>query len=447
MELKDYCHLLKRATLSVSPEQINVVAKSKEEAVDFLFKKSTNITPLTIEYETWNNAPYNSLSDSERKKIQEYNRKKLIDYNKAWFNRLCLQSDNLRERMVLFWANHFVVMSKMIEQAVSYNNTLRKYALGNFRDLTVAVAKEAAMIDYLDSNKNKKQAPNENFARELMELFTLGRDVIYTENDVKEAAKAFTGWRTNSQGDFMVAKGLHDKGEKLFLGKKGNFNGEDIITIILEQRECAKFVCTKIYKEFVNQIINENHVEELTDVFYKDYNIERVMHYLFLSDWFYEEQNIASKVKSPVELLVSLYLLFPFTLQKENQLMYFQKNLGQVLLQPPNVAGWPGGLNWIDSNTLMLRLRLPSLIINQGIIDTDTYNEQSNKLLQRKTKNKLKIMVVEDKLPVLKSMDNNKIYMMLYGREPSNEIKSLIEDNNYKERFIKMLSVPDFQMC
>lgn len=447
MEPKHYCHLFKRATLSVAPEQIHSIAKNRLLAVDAIFNRAKQVSPLTIEYDQWNGTPYRELSATEKKRIRIYNREKLMQYNYAWFKRMCLQSDNLRERMVLFWSNHFVVMSKMIQSAESFNNTLRTNALGNFKQLAISVAKEAAMIEYLDSNQNKKQAPNENFARELMELFTLGRDVLYTEKDVKEAARAFTGWRANRESEFIFAPRQHDAGEKEFLGKRGNFKGEDIIDLLVEHKECAHFICTKVYKEFVNENIDHTHVEELAEVFFKDYNIENLMRNLFMSDWFYEDVNIGSKVKSPMELLVSIYQLFPFEFQNPKQLIYLQRSLGQILLNPPNVAGWPGGLNWIDSNTLMLRLRLPSLIINQGKIGTQGSEEQMDRMQQQKRKNVLKLELGESKLALLKTMEGNKLNMMLFGKDPDIVIVRLFAHDNDKERLIKMMSVPEFQMC
>ncbi len=447
MELKKYFHLLKRATLGINPEQINILTKSRQQIVDDLFARALPIKPLIIEYTYGGDTPYKDLSAEEKKQLQKYNRQKLVEYNIAWFKRMSNEADNLRERMVFFWANHFVLMSRNIKASESFNNTLRKHALGDFKKLTIEVAKEAAMIEYLDNNKNKKQAPNENFARELMELFTLGRDVLYTEHDIKEAAKAFTGWRSNREGDFIFARRLHDDGQKIFLSKKGNFKGEDIIDIILSHKECAHYICTKFYKEFVNDNINPEHVNELTEIFYKDYNIGHLMRHIFMSDWFYNDIHIASKIKSPIELLVSIHQLFPFEFKKEKQLLYFQRSLGQVLLYPPNVAGWPGGLNWIDSNTLMLRLRLPSLIMNQGMIDTQASEEQISMMKKRKKKSQLKISVDENNLPILKSTNTDKLNLLLFGKQPNKEVLNLFTDNNDRERIVKMMSVPDFQMC
>ena len=272
--------------------------------------------------------------------------------------------------MTLFWANVFVCKDNNIYDIQHYNNVLRKNALGNFREFTKAIAHEASMIKYLNNRQNKKGKPNENFARELMELFTLGAG-NYTEKDIKESARAFTGWNTNKRGEFILQKKNHDFGKKTFFGKTGNFDGNDIIDIILEQEQCARFICDKVYRYFVNPTVNKEHLEEMTAVFYKDYDIKNLMFYVFSSDWFYDEKNMGVKIKSPIELLVGINRVVPVTFQKRNQQMYFQKMMGQILLNPVNVAGWKGNTNWIDSNTLMFRLKLPSVILNNAMISLE----------------------------------------------------------------------------
>ena len=174
--------------------------------------------------------------------------------------------------MTLFWTNHFVCQNNQIQFIQQYHNTVRANALGNLGDFTKAVAKEPAMLAYLNNKQNKKGSPNENFARELMELFTLGQNQ-YTEKDIKEAARAFTGYNNDYKGNFVFRKRQHDHEPKTFFGKTGNFTGDDIIDIILEKKECATFICKKIYAYFVNDKINEQHINEMISVFYKDYNI------------------------------------------------------------------------------------------------------------------------------------------------------------------------------
>jgi len=228
--------------------------------------------------------------------------------------------------MTLFWANHFVCKDKNIVHVQQYNNVLRKYALGNFGDFIKAISKEASMLKYLNNKQNRKNKPNENFARELMELFTLGQG-NYSEEDIKESARAFTGYNNNFSGEFKLNQKHQDTGEKVFLGKKGNFDGDDITDIILTQKQCARFVCKKIYKYFVNETINEANLEEITNVFYNDYNIESLMKHILTSNWFYDEKNIGSKIKSPIELLAGIYKIVPFKIENIEQQLLIQRLL------------------------------------------------------------------------------------------------------------------------
>ena len=184
-----------------------------------------------------------------------------------------------------------------------------------------------------------------------MELFTLGRG-NYTENDIKEAARAFTGWSSEFKGEFVFRRFQHDYGEKTVLGKTGNFDGDDVLDIFLSQKQTAKFITQKIYKFFVNDNVDEEKVNWLADRFYQsNYDISKLMEDIFTSDWFYDEKNIGSKIKSPIELMAGIQRMLPMKLENEEALTFLQRALGQILFYPPNVAGWPGGKTWIDSST------------------------------------------------------------------------------------------------
>ncbi len=319
--------------------------------------------------------------------------------------------------------------------------------MDDFKILITAVSKEANMLSYLDNNKNKKQSPNENFARELMELFTLGRDVLYSEQDIKEAARAFTGWRYNAEGEFINVKRQHDDGEKLFLNQRGNFDGDDIIRILLEQKECAYYLCTRIYKHFVNDEVDEGNVQSMVKEFYPHYNIEALMRFVFNANWFYSNNNINAKIKSPIELLVGLNRLIPYRVDKPKQLIMVQRMLGQVLHEPPNVAGWPGGKEWIDSNTLMTRLRLPSLLLNGGMIESDLPMEANEKERKRK-KALLKVSVDWDYLSAaLSLLDNFMLNEIVIGEQPKASVKAIVEEDDIQKYLLKLISIPEYQMC
>lgn len=237
-------------------------------------------------------------------------------------------------------------------------------------DLLRAVSKSPAMLSFLNNQQNRKQHPNENFAREVMELFTLGRG-HYTEDDVKEAARAFTGWGFDGDGNYVFRKGQHDTDSKKFLGKKGNFDGDQILDILLEQKQTAVFITQKIYRFFVSDdTIDQAHVKELAHHFYESYyDIGALMKKMFASDWFYNKNIAGAKIKSPVALLAGYMRTLPMKFQNEKVPLLLQRVLGQVLFYPPNVAGWPGGRSWIDSSSLVIRMRLPEAMLASKELD------------------------------------------------------------------------------
>ena len=297
----------------------------------------------------------------QRKKLREQSRDDLKVLNIRWLDEMINSEAQLREKMSLFWHGHFAcrVVNSFFQQNMLH--TIRTNALGNFGTMLKEVSKSPSMLQFLNNQQNKKSHPNENFAREVMELFTMGRG-NYTENDVKEAARAFTGWAFNQQGEFMFRKQQHDDGSKTFLGKTGNFDGDDILNILLEHKQTANYITKKIYRYFVNENVDEGKLQWLSNRFYNNkYDITKLLEDIFTSDWFYDQKNIGTKIKSPVELLAGIRRLLPLQLDNDNAQLLFQKVLGQVLFYPPNVAGWPGGKNWIDSSTLMVRLQVPQV--------------------------------------------------------------------------------------
>ena len=302
------------------------------------------------------------LDKADRKTLQQWQRQSLKNLNLAWLNTMVQSEAQLREKMAFFWHGHFASRNINIFFQQQLLDVIRQNALGSFRELLHGVSKTAAMLNFLNNNQNRKDHPNENFAREVMELFTMGRG-HYTEQDVKEAARAFTGWGATLQGDFVFRRFLHDNGAKTVLGKTGNFDGDDVLDILLEQKQTARFITQKIYKFFVNDSIDNDKAEWLAVRFYNSgYNISKLMEDIFNSDWFYDEKNIGAKIKSPVELLAGIQRMLPMQIANEPSLLLLQRILGQVLFYPPNVAGWPGGKTWIDSSTLMMRLRIPQLL-------------------------------------------------------------------------------------
>ncbi|MBK6730337.1 MAG: DUF1800 domain-containing protein [Bacteroidetes bacterium] len=358
-------HLHLRAGFGLIPSELkNKLQQDRETSVEKIFKASKSIQPLEFLEDPTKGK---EVGDLRILFMLLKSEGKTQDLNCAWIEKMTVTSAQLREKMTLFWHNHFATSAPFAWLMQVQNNTLRKNALGSFRELLFAVAHDPAMIIYLNNQQNKKDAPNENFAREVMELFTLGEGNIYTEHDIKEAARAFTGWTVNKRGVFEFEEEEHDSGEKIFLGRTGNFTGDDILNIILEEKQTAYFITTKIYKHFVNAKVNTAHIEILAEEFYaSDYDITALMQSIFLSDWFYDDENIGCIIISPVELIIRYKKLTALTFRNEKEMLKLQRILGQVLFFPPNVAGWPGNTHWIDSTTLPLRLQMPYYILMQG---------------------------------------------------------------------------------
>lgn len=297
-----------------------------------------------------------------REKVQQQNRDQLKQLNLDWLNTMVSSPAQLREKIALFWHGHFACrnLNGYFQQQLLH--VIREGALGSFTDLLSAVSKSPAMLAFLNNQQNRKLQPNENFAREVMELFTLGRG-HYTEQDIKEAARAFTGWGFNAEGAFVFRKNQHDTGAKTIFGKTGNFNGDDVLSLLTENKQTAIYITTKLYRYLVNETPDTQHVTWLADRFYNSgYQMKQLLQDIFTSEWFYENKNQGTQVKSPVLLWAGMRRMLPMELENPEIQILMQRALGQVLLYPPTVAGWPGGTNWIDSSSLLLRMRLPQLV-------------------------------------------------------------------------------------
>ncbi|PYS15997.1 MAG: DUF1800 domain-containing protein [Acidobacteria bacterium] len=275
-----------------------------------------------------------------------------------WANRMLQTRHPLEEKMALFWHGHFAVNEAKIRdyrKSLGQLQLFQKYGTGNFRDLLVAVAQGPAMLSFLDAGVNVKGAPNENFAREIMELFTMGVG-NYSERDVREAARAFTGWNYVDL-QFVVHKEQHDDGPKTFLGSTGNLDGVDVIDIILKQPVTARFIAGKIYRFFVRQELTPELQEKLGAVLRTNgYKIAPLLETIFLSRDFYSPSSVGTQIKSPVQLAVSTYKKLGLTeVPGVPDFNVATGALGQRLFSPPTVAGWSEGRSWMTPGLLLER--------------------------------------------------------------------------------------------
>lgn len=306
-----------------------------------------------------------------KKEAQMYFNEKRKDMMIGWMQKMIVTDNPFLENVTLFWHGHFACRANNPYFDQQLHNIIKEHATGNFRDLIMKVSQSPAMLGFLNNQQNKKGHPNENFAREVMELFALGIG-HYSENDIKEAARAFTGWKFSPEGEFVFNEKQHDTGSKTFLGKTGNFNGEDIINIIVDQPQCAQHIAGKIYQYFVNDTPDQEIIKSLGEYFYqKNYDIHALLKKIFTADWFYQKQNIGNKIKSPTQFIVQISRNFGIEYKNPKNFLLMQRGLGQILFNPPNVAGWPGGKSWIDSSSLLLRMHLSSLLLTSGILNFD----------------------------------------------------------------------------
>jgi uncharacterized protein (DUF1800 family) len=279
---------------------------------------------------------------------------------RAWWLYAIFHSPHpLREKLTLFWHNHFATSIAKVQRAVlmyNQNQLLRRHALGKFGPLLHAVSRDPAMLLWLDSNSNVKGRPNENYARELMELFSLGVG-HYTEKDVREAARAFTGWHTDDD-EFAFEADSHDDGVKTVLGKTGKWNGDDVVGIVLEQPAAARFLVRKLYRSLISETAAPPValVEPLAQSFRKsDYDVAGLVRTMIGSRHFFSAHAYRQRVKSPVEFVVGAVRaaiegpVAPVTLVADLSAM------GQDLFAPPNVKGWAGGRAWLNTATVLAR--------------------------------------------------------------------------------------------
>ena len=360
-------HLILRTGFSPTPAELaSVLPLGYRQAVDRLLFRGTGRaqTALPSWIDELPPAPRirKAMSKDERKALRKKMRKRGLELRGWWLKEMVATPSPLMERMVLFWHNHFTSsLQKVRWPNLIYrqNRLLRRHALGNFRELLHAVTRDPAMVIYLDSSRNRKGKPNENFARELLELFTLGEG-HYTEKDIKEAARAFTGWSVNRRnGDFRFRPRWHDAGNKTFMGRSGHFDGDHIIKILLEQPQTAELIVKKLWREFISPTPDLKQVKQFAALFRRNnYELKPLLRAMLLSRTFRDPTNRNTLIKSPVEYLVGTLRLLNIPLQGGQGLAFVSRRLGQDLLNPPNVKGWPGGNNWITSETLPLRRQM-----------------------------------------------------------------------------------------
>src|SRR6266850_40113 len=400
-------HLLNRAGFGGPPAEIEkLMALGPEKAVSHLvdFEKIPDDTadpswakPDPTRAERFLAA--RRASEEERRKLfreeQQQQRQHIMELRGWWMQRMTSGSRPLQEKMVLFWHGHFATSMEKVREAYlmwRQNELFRRLATGNWLQLLTEVARDPAMLVWLDQAQSRKEHPNENFAREVMELFALGEG-HYSEKDISEGARALTGWSYERLAQKFVARPMwHDRAEKTIFGKTGNFDGEDFLRLVVEKPQAAKFITARLWNFFAGEMPSEHLNAALAKVFADAGNkFKPVLRAMFLSEEFYAPTIVRNQVKSPVQWLVGSVRVLERELPPPMVCFGLTRNLGQDLFAPPNVKGWDGGLSWITTNNLLARYNEAGTIV-QGDMSLAAGglfpgNPTANMQMERRLKN------------------------------------------------------------
>ena len=467
-DLKKAAHLLRRVSTGTNYNEIKHFADiGLNDAIKEIFRVRHK-PQIPGEWVNEEIPDFREFSTAQRQEYQKIYRQRRIELIEWWQNLILKDEISIREKMTLFWHDHFATNAQKVyfPQAIyEQNDVIRENCIGNFKTLLRRVTFGPAMMIWLDTRKNRKNSPNENFARELMELFTMGVDT-YSQDDVLNASKAFTGYSTDGyktnylfdykrgEGDYWQA--YHDFGRKKFLGKGGYLNGDDIIDIILKQEVVAYFICEKIYKWFVYELVDEEFVTEMANIFRQsNYEIFPVLEFLFSSEHFYDENFRGAHIQDPTFHTLGLIRnsghkdsIFPERyIQQRIQLM------GMVLFYPPDVNGWTGHRSWINSITLPLRKLYATRFFDPKIDSRLKFETNLTELIKDlPNPNNARELVKDLALvyfgfPLSKSMENKLVEILMDGASEYDwNINSEGADYRINILFKYILRLPEAQL-
>jgi uncharacterized protein (DUF1800 family) len=370
-------HLLNRAAFGARRGEIEqAVAQGQAALVDALVDQRADVDPVLIQRaEEPSRRELRELDPDEKRRVQnevqQKNRRQLLEYTAWSMERMLSGEDPLHERMTLFWHGIFTSSSERVERScmiLQQDQLIRDEALGNYGRLLTGMLKDPALLTYLDNQVNKKGNPNENLARELLELFSLGIG-NYSEHDIKEVARALTGRGTDGHGFYSYNKGAHDEGDKTFFGQTGKFDGDDVARIVLAQDACPRYVARRILTYFEGAEPTKERLDEYAALLRaQNYELKPLLKKLFLDPAFYREEVLGARVQGPVEFMVGMSRRLglktpPLVIAAGSAL------LGQRVFAPPNVKGWDEGEAWITTATMMQRGNLAGLLL--GVVQID----------------------------------------------------------------------------
>jgi uncharacterized protein (DUF1800 family) len=480
-------HLLNRAGFGGNPETIAEAFRlGPTESVELLLQPGTTpALPEGVEFDQPTNLlarrqEIRAMVESEgitqeeaRKRMQKMDnqddREKMQALSSWWLGLMVQNVAPLREKMTLFWHGHFASsMQKVKDANLMYrqNALFRRHAMGNFGQLAKEITRDPAMMIYLDVQTSKDGMPNENFAREVMELFTLGEG-NYSEEDIKDAARAFTGYRLNrTDRSFVFLPRQHDDGPKKVLGRSVD-SGDDVVDAILGKPVCAEFMTRKMWRFFVGDHVPEDQVKALAGTFREaNYEVAPMLRQLFLSREFYSNDVIRKQIKSPVQWMVNNAIIMGVDLPPARVLRQASNSLGQEIFFPPNVKGWDGGRAWINSSTLLQRYNLAGFFVglNPGM-DRKNANNKSPALQRLSDKYSRQAVMDpdlaevapaelrQDMVGLMQDLAFRLFQAPLQPRQAETfgkywlESESQPSDDRVRGLIHLMMSTPDFQLC
>lgn len=458
-------HLVYRATFGPTVGNVSAYKKmSLPEIVDQLLTDAQFVQPL--QEATLKDFPVHMQFATDDFESRRQHKRKMVfakqRLNFAWLMEMAHGKAQLADRMALFWHDHFACNITQPFLVQKQLNLIRINGLGYFGDLLRAISKDPAMMEYLDSRENKKNNPNENFGRELLELFTLGVG-HYSEQDIKEASRAFTGYRYDENARFSLDEKHHDTGSKTFLGYTGSFSGDDIIDILINQPRTATYISNKIFYYLVGQEASPAISKDIANYFATTkLHIGKLVAYILKSDEFYREEYIGTRIKSPVELIAGLMRITQARPRKGSYTYITQKKLRHLLLYPPNVSGWDSGRDWLDISSLPERMKLSQIMLNSEVNLRLTQQPESSEgdeemitskdarvriptrlnPLRRLTKSTSAIATVEKLISILFTCKMN------HQATLSQHLANLHEAGNidFKELITTLTAIPEYQL-
>jgi uncharacterized protein (DUF1800 family) len=483
-------HLLMRAGFGGTDHQIRTLASwGAEKAVDHLVDAqeipaqsdtpeefdSGIMRPLTREERMAVNRARQTQDENalaqyrtERQRRQRADRRQMREIGRWWLTRMVRSPRPLEEKMTLFWHGHFATSYRSVEDSYhmyQQNRMFREGAMGNLGDLLRGIIRDPAMLKYLNNNQNRKDAPNENLGRELLELFSLGEG-HYSERDIKEAARTLTGF-TYEDDDFLFNQNQHDQGTKYVLGMQGNMDGDGLVDAIMRQEACALFIVFKLYKFFVRDVpmdlsaidtSTRKAILKLAQYFRAvNYEIKPVIRRLLLSRHFYDPVNMGTKIKSPSELLIGSVRSLLVPVRDIGVVADAMDLMGQSVFLPPSVKGWDGGRSWINTSTMFVRQNtlvylLTGALPNRSVLMRDQSHFDALSLvpsLQRAAESEAsdEQIVRELSLLTLGHEDDEVVGSVLQGARGDGEEGTMRNNDAAVRALVLLTSMPEYQLC